>query len=361
MVVTEVLPGLATLGAGALRIAILKGIRINAPDVAFDPLAADDAALAEHCLPPRPVQAQTPVAFANWYRAMASRPGFPPVSPQAPLFGANVQVITGVRRAGTQESSRNWSGAYVRPRRLDPMALVQGRWTVPTTPRFAGGPGFSSSVWVGLDGHDRASRLLPQIGTGQLAFTFPPTEAYPRGRDRDEQTAWWQVWRPSKPGEHVVWQTPIPVPVSKGHAIYAQVQALRPRLLSFFLKNESTNMAYAAFYDLDREDDPPAVRPFERRTAEWVVERPLTPDRDGPEAQPIGLPLAAYGETAFTSCNAATIAPDGTLHEFQLQRARLMRMNVWDDPRQRGRLASLPARVQGADDRLLMRYVPAGA
>lgn len=346
---------LATLAA--LRIAILKGVRINFPTKDFDPLTADDKTLEEHCLPPRPNRQQAPIALANWQYAMQSRPQFPAVSQQPPLFGVNVQVMSRVRRAHSHESSRNWSGAYVRPRNLDPMALVQGRWTVPTTPPFAGGAGFASSVWVGLDGHDRASRLLPQIGTGQLAFTFPPTGEHPRGRDRDEQTAWWQVWRPSAAHDPIVWQTPIPVPVSKGDKIYAQVQVLEPRLLSFYLKNETTNRAYAAFYDLSQDEGVPSGRAFERRTAEWVVERPLTPDREGTEARPIALPLAAYGETTFEACNAATIAADGTLQEFQLQRARLMRMNLWDEPQHRGRLASHAEPL--AHDKLCMKYVPA--
>lgn len=344
-----------------LSIATLAGVLLNRADATFDALSATDEEIRERRLPPRPDAGRAPVAFASWTRAMRTKPAYPPVKADPPLFGtgprgANVMLLASGRRAVTQESSRNWSGAYVRSPSFGPMALVQGRWRVPNTPVFGGGRGFASSVWVGLDGHDPASRLLPQIGTGQLACTFPPSQKHPQGHAVDELTAWWQIWRP---GQKVVWQTPIAVPINRGDRIYAQIHVLTPTVLNFFLKNETTNEAYAADYDLTKDgvQSWPERQSFERRTAEWVVERPLSPDREGVAARPIALPFADYGETVFEDCNAAATAAGGTLEEFQLQRARLMRMNVWDDRMRPGRLASRPERV--GHDKLRMRAVPA--
>jgi hypothetical protein len=340
-----------------IQIARLKGIRISAIDAGFDPLTATDAQLLEHYFPPRPDPLRTPIAHASWAQAMESRP-FCQGAPAPPgAFGQNVVVLMRGLRTKSQESSRNWSGAFVRPRTFDSMALVQGRWTVPDTPRLMRGqPDFASSVWIGLDGHDPASRVMPQIGTGQLARVFPQTPNQPE-TPVDAQVAWWQLWTR---GGRNLWQVPIPIPVERRDSIYAQIHAFDDMRLSFFIKNETKNVAYASHYyfqdDYTSDAVDPALRPLERRTAEWIVERPLSPDRLGPEAKPIALALAKYGTTTFTDCNAATAAPDGTLQEFQLQRAGLIRMNVWDEPGHRGRLASKPERY--GDRGIRMSYVP---
>jgi hypothetical protein len=331
----------------------LKGIRINFPDVAFDALNASDEALGVHFLPPRPDARRAPVAFANWVRAMASRPVFPPQPLDPEATAEHILIRTHANGRVTQESSGNWSGGYVRPRSFESMALVQGRWIVPDTPVFdPAKPGFVSSVWVGLDGHDPASRVIPQIGTGQIAHLYPRPNA-PSIPD-DRQLAWWQLWL--RDNQHR-WQIEIPMEIKRKDRIYAQVHAISSTIVSFYLKNETTNSAYAAHYYLLDDMADPYVTPVERRTADWILERPLIPDRLGPGAKPISVPLADYGETAFTDCNAATVAENGTLREFQLQRAQLIRMNLWDDPTRPGRLASLPERV--GDDVIHMSYVKA--
>jgi hypothetical protein len=161
-----------------------------------------------------------------------------------------------------------------------------------------------------------------------------------------------------------VWQIPTPVPVAEHDRFYGQVQVLDDDIVSFFLKNETQNCAYAAYYDISQTYSGTDLWSFERRTANWILERsqiPLKPDGDAP----LNAPLANYDETAFTDCNAATLNDDGTWREFQLQRARLIRMNEWKDPAkgQRlalgsarpGRLTSMPRRV--GYDALLMKYV----
>jgi len=324
----------------------LKGIRINFPDVTFDALNASDEALSAHFLPPRPDARHAPAAFANWVRAMASRPLFPPQPFDPEETAEHILIRTHPNGGVTQESSGNWSGGYVRPRSFASMALVQGRWIVPNTPVFdPAKPGFASSVWVGLDGHDPASRVIPQIGTGQIAHLYPTGPL-------DQILAWWQLWQRDNPQN---WQVQIPMKIKRGDRIYAQVHAISSTVISYYLKNETTNAAYAAEYHPLDDMALPHVTPVERRTAEWILERPLIPDRLGPGAKPISTPLADYGETAFTDCNAATVSEDGTLREFQLQRARLIQMSLWDDATSPGRHASLPERV--GDDVVHMSYV----
>jgi hypothetical protein len=77
----------------------------------------------------------------------------------------------------------------------------------------------------------------------------------------------------------------------------------------------------------------------------------------GETAKPIYIPLADFGETAFTDCNAVAVSEDSGLQEFQLQRANVTRMNLWDDADHPGRLASEPKRV--GDDVISMEYVAA--
>src|SRR5260221_2293031 len=291
----------------------LKGIKTNFPDQSFDPLAASDEDLARHFLPPRPDSQQAPTAYANWERAMASRPRFPPNTLSSLLFGKDIQIVTYANRTLTQGSSQNWSGGFVRPQNFDAMVLVQGRWIVPDTPVPKEGEVFASSVWIGFDGHDPASRIIPQIGTGQIGLYFPKLSPLPF----DIQVVWWQLWLRENP---TLWQVQIPIPVSRNDRFYGQVQAVDDVTISFYLKNETENVAYAAYYCMEGVDTASDLKPFELRTAEWIVERPRIPDPAGADVAFVP-DFADYGETAFTDCNAVTEAADGTWQEVPLQRA----------------------------------------
>jgi hypothetical protein len=344
----------------------LKGIHTSAPDPSFDPITASDDDLKANYLPPRPDSRAAPAAFANWQRALGTRPRFVasvanPVA-KPPPSGKDRVFFTHSNDGRTQASSGNWSGGYVRPPNDDPLILVQGRWIVPHTQAPTKNTIFASSVWVGLDGYDPASRVMPQIGTGQAFIIIPVSGGF---RIEQSYVAWWQVWLKRHPGKGMLWQQPIPsMPIAPEDRFYGQVQVIDDFTMSFFLKNETRNVAFSAFYDMRADHTGDDLLPLECRTAEWVVERPTVPDTDG--VTPLSVPLADYGETAFTDCNAATRAPSGLLQEFQLQRARLFRMNQWVDlpsstyalappDKEPGRLTSLPRRI--GDDALLMRYV----
>jgi hypothetical protein len=77
----------------------------------------------------------------------------------------------------------------------------------------------------------------------------------------------------------------------------------------------------------------------------------------GSFSEPIPIPFADYGQTAFTDCNAVAVSDESGPQEFQLQRASLIRMNMWDDVAHPGRLASQPGRI--GEDVLEMSYVTA--
>jgi hypothetical protein len=347
----------------------LKGIKTNFPRDGFDALEASDDDLRTYFLPPRPNAQKTPIAFANWQRVMATRPAYPKLVPE-PRLGRDVRIRTRPNKSPTHASSRNWSGSMVRPWNRDDMSLVQGRWIVPETSEAKTDEAFSVSAWVGIDGYDPASRLMPQIGTGFFSYVIRiPSPAGDLIYRQTLMTAWWQVWR--RQGELSTgdlplpqWQVEIPVPIEMGERIYGQVQVIDDYTVSLFLKNETTNSAYAAFYDMRCDYTGTNLIPFECRTAEWIVERPMIPFFDD-ASRPWSVPLADYGEISFTDCNAATLATDGTWTELQMQRARLVRMNEWDDVSKAGhialssqfpgRLNSMPRRID--DDVLDMTFI----
>jgi hypothetical protein len=338
--------GMRELDPGALAI-IEPRLKINLPPAGFDPLTASARQCAKHFLPPRPDAAQAPLAHRLWMQAMSPPLTFPAAPKSLAAFLGSIQSAAGPARmngsGSLKESSQNWSGGFVRPRDFNPMVLVQGEWTVPEVSAPAGlGDGVTaSSIWVGLDGHDPASRSLPQIGTGQYVSVTG-------GVARPLLFAWWEWWDRDDPlaqGQIVLRS----FPVRAGDRIYAQVQALTPTLVSLFIRNMTTGLALPLCYAA-----PPGRRGVklrvEGRTAEWIVERPSMPGAQPPRH----FPLADYGSAVFRACNAAS-GTAAALREGQLQRARLLEMNVWDAGEPAGALVSAPERV--GRDSLRVRYV----
>jgi hypothetical protein len=325
-----------------------KGIYINFPPPGFDPRNASPQDLDKFFLPPRPDSVRAPHAFANWYRAMSPPLIFPDNQQDLRELFALGPFRSRHREQGTsslsEESSRNWSGGYVRPRNFDKMALVQGSWTAPqpAAPPGAGDGTYASSVWVGLDGHDPASRSMPQIGTGQYVNLA-------QGIATNTVFAWWQWWQW---GDLSTIQMPIlSVPVNAGDTIYAQVHAVGINTAQFFIKNVSTGDCFP--FAFVPQAPPPiginAIAPrIEGRTAEWIVERPTKPGTNQ------RFTLANYHQATFWDCNAATDGGSG-LQEFQFQREVLIRMNDWDDLTQPGTLISSPRRT--GDDAMDVTYI----
>ena len=350
------------------RMALLEArVSVNPPEPGFDPLDADEATLIHHRLPPRPDAKTAPVAHANWVSAMSGKPEF---IGRIASFEAGPRSFT---RAGgssdfPHESSKNWSGSYVRPLDFSKMALVQGRWTVPgpKNPKPGTHGIYASSTWVGLDGRDPTSRSLPQIGTGQYFVDViipgipgtPPTPII-----GSAVFAWWQWWDRDDPDSKQVTLHQF-LPVNIGDSIYAQVQILPPGtvnknpqpIASLYIKNETTNRAFPAYVIPPTPlDPPPAYLSVEARTADWILERTAVPG----QPLPTYFGLANFNSVTFVNRNAA-IQAGPILQDIPLDRGRLIRMNAWDDPDRPGREVSTPTLLgtnPTADD-LNLSYVP---
>lgn len=327
------------------------GLKINFPPENFDPLHASAQELDKYFFPPRPDAVKAPTAYQLWAHAMSPPRNYPKMPEKLEaMLASNRSRSRPLRTSASgivQEASQNWSGTYVRPRDFNPMVLVQGQWKVPkpSAPAGSGDGTYASSIWVGLDGHDPASRSLPQLGTAQRVKVKG-------GVAKRYLEAWWQWWDRDDPlGQQIAIKN---FPVKPKDEIYAQVQALTPTLVSLFIKNMTTGLTLPMWYEAP---PPPAsgrinILPVhvEGRTADWIVERPAIPNTNPPQP----YVLADYGSTTFSNCNAASGSVNG-LNE-QLQRSRLIEMNVWDEPAHPGVLVSHPARVNSTT--LKVDYVP---
>lgn len=311
----------------------------------FDPSKVTDDFIRENNLPPRPA---TRTALDNWMRALKESE-FPEPRPLLMAAADTAPRLRSIQSPqGSQEASRNWSGAYVRPRGGN-MVLVQGWWTMPAVPPGAT-PAQTYSIWVGLDGHDPASTLMPQIGVGYLGEKVG-------GVPQQKAFAWWQWWDEFNPQGL---QTIIPeVPVEQGDEIYAQVMALDQDEVSFLIVNTTKRKAFHSISPAPtlgpNNQRRPKTAQIEGRTAEWIVEQPTLFDR--PDLKDVEL--GKYGKAVFKHCTAASRDEDGNLVEFQLEHARAMRMNLWYDRSNPGRVASVPT-IDRAKGELELTYVGPG-
>lgn len=330
------------------------------PAPPFDPsdrTTVTDEFLRRYCLPPRPTTSQ---AYANWLCALTDCT-FPagPLTPDQEELAATLARIkprSFPAREASQETSRNWSGAYVRPRPHEgDLLLVQGWWRMPKMPlndppdRIA----FTYSMWAGLDGHDPTSKLMPQVGVGYRILRIPIVPESSVTVTVKASFFWYQWWDKFFPEQ---WQQPVVfIALNEGDLIYAQVAVLGVNKVSFFIKNQSTGQAFTLYSSaptVSRAGKPRPVPPtIERRTAEWILERPHLPDFKDYEVK-----LGRYGQADFSNCIAVTRTADGQDHEFALEHARTMRMVDWNDRDKPGRIVSVPT-IDRKHGRLRLDYV----
>src|SRR3954447_5247853 len=198
----------------------------------FDLRTASDEQLAEFYLPPRPDPAREPGAYELWIKAMSGPLQWPDLGDRSPAdllmrasMGASLQ-------AGVQEASSNWSGAIARTFDASRIRSIYGLWQVPD-PKLAphgAGPVFASSAWIGLDGHDPASRSLPQLGSGHWLDRSS-------GTDVKTVFLWWEWFIRDWPLNHYY---KIEMPVKSKDWIYAQITKKGPATASFCLVNLSS-------------------------------------------------------------------------------------------------------------------------
>jgi hypothetical protein len=325
-----------------------KGLQINFPPPDFDPRGADDDRLRQFFLPPKPDRNLAPIAYATWQRIMSSPIVWPTMPPdQGPVSDEFLQTLfaesplrSQARLAGdtTQEPSGNWSGAYIRPRDFGAMSLVQGLWQIPDPiPPVPRPDTYASSAWVGLDGHDPASRSMPQMGTAQWVTLDD------NGATEPQLYAWWQWWvRDAAQNGHVAIRG---IRTDPRDLIYAQVQAINDVTASLFLINLSSHMAFPLWFNIEPAQPPltgpnPLPAHIEGRTAEWILERPQHIDSTAL------YQLANYGRVAFQACGGVSSSLNQSA-DRDLTYARLVRMTSWDLPGDPviGRVVSLPRRA----------------
>jgi hypothetical protein len=334
----------------ALAAIVNSRVSVNFPPPGFDPRAATDDELARFFLPPRPDRRTAPAAFRYWTWVMSPPLTFPPTPDNAEELFLTATARSRHRLINspglTEETSNNWSGGCVRPGDFNRMTEVHGTWTVPEPAVPANAPvqRYESCAWIGIDGHEPASRAMPQLGTHHDI-------AIDSGAPKPDLFAWWQWWRRDQPHlPHLIFND---IDIARDDVLAAILTVLADGVVSFVIKRTRSGLAVPFHCDPPTVTDDDA-RPLhlEGRTAEWIVERSSNVNEPH-----LPFQLADYGEVGFTECNAVS-GRGASANEQQLQRARLIRMNVWDDPTQWGRLVSLPHRGStAAQDSLAVEYI----
>ena len=260
-----------------------------------DPQIATDAVLGHYGLPRRPNPDTHPVRFAFWNKMFT-----PPKSRERVSFvnakdgfdyeklpKRTMPPIPGEPAGGHQESSLNWSGAYVTPRDGRMFTEVHAAWRVPGVRRpadqgSADGPRalvessqsseYRSSTWIGLDGQRRYfNASLPQIGTSQFVGVsgIGSVTKTPPG-------VWWQWWLKDAANPLPIL---LPLPVRVGDLIMASIFIENPTQVKFLIANHTQGIVCTPFIETEPtsylgEYGPPGPVRVSGATAEWIMERP---------------------------------------------------------------------------------------
>ena len=200
-------------------------------------------------------------------------------------------ALTGFPRLRFWEStSGNWSG-YAVPLDTtgtrDTFSAVQGTWTIPLvtgllTPTY-------SSAWVGIDGY--TSDSVEQIGTeqdwtGKSVSNYVWFEMYPN-------YAYEITGFPAKPGDSISAKV-----VYEGQS---NVRVGRRTEVESVFQLTITNNTEKASYTVPSSYTS-STASFARSSAEWILEAPASSSI---------LPLADYGATSFSSCEATSVHSGG--------------------------------------------------
>ena len=239
-----------------------------APPEAFNALQADDATLAKHGLPIRPVG--HPERLKQWEQSMARPMHF--IEPTFKRMDKNRHVPRQRRVTDATESSDNWSGVVAFAPAGSSFESVAGQWNVPQpNPSSPDGTSYSS-FWIGIDG-DGSSDVF-QAGVECEASTSGRT-IYP----------WWE-WFP----ENEVQISNFPV--SAGHVLHCVLNVISNTSGSVFLHNLNTGVATAF------QITAPSGTALTGNSAEWIGERPSIDNKI--------TNLADFGEVDFSNVSAFT-------------------------------------------------------
>jgi Peptidase A4 family len=251
----------------------------------YDLLAAKACELDCFGIPPRPTE---PHLLKFWEKLVSK-----------PFHGRKAKTGQLLASEGWQtqppsdlESSLNWSGAMVFPPRPRRITMAVAGWIAPEVRNpslpalFAEEDAPKTLVWVGLDGHNgRLPKIsCPQIGT----FHTPDVTA------RYQHFAWFYWWYHDPKELQIARITNLEI--DPGDEILAGVWIMISGDVSLFIKNQSTGEYRCTL--MKRKDLPKDIEPL-GSSADWVVERPTAPRKDGKL-----FPLADYGTVDFKYCMA---------------------------------------------------------
>lgn len=281
------------------------------PDRDFNFARATNDQLAEFGLPLRPDKQTQPLQYAFWADIFSRRPVLRRL--ELPLPEVRETQASLLHAAGAfwprLQSSSNWSGAYVKPRRGRTFGKIYGTWQVPAVQEGRPtGADYGMSTWIGLDGQRRYFHAsLPQMGTGHF-ISLAGSSAQP-----PVYKAWVQWWDrfslPPPPPKDLT------VAVQPGDVVSCilTVSAAGDEAGCFF-ENVSTNEAVTLAIQA------PAGMRVSGATAQWITERPAI----HPTADPYAF--ARYNTLLFSDCLAVATAPGRPDEERQLSGARLLKM-----------------------------------
>ena len=176
--------------------------------------------------------------------------------------------------ATREETSENWSGAYITPHDASMFTEIRGRWQVPTPvgpPPTEPGPvtdgTYVSSIWVGLDGQRRYfNSSLPQIGTEQTVIVNS-------GVGTPSVRTWFQWWMPGdKDGP--IYFSDAQFKADLGDVVTCVVTVKSPTTADVSIKNDTTGV-YVLPFQITSPTNSAGQQPrISGATAEWIVERP---------------------------------------------------------------------------------------
>ena len=344
-------PAVAADGAGDLPLPVTRVFRAPEPDIVAK--GATPTMLAEFGLPPRP---DDPALLKLWERLLVPlptivQPIFEPDRGHRPggldPGPSNGAVAGGLGNSTRWGRSSNWSGAYIAARDGERFSAVWGSWTVsePEPPegvaaatRPPGGQ-YRCSTWIGLDGHRRHSRSLPQMGTTRIV-TVPGD-----GVMRREIVAWHQWWVRDEADPHPM--NIVNFPLRAQDQVACALWVTGPNRVAFAMKNLRADLLMV--WEVEHQ-----AAPVEGSAAEWIVERPT---EVGTTAV---YELAKYGTERFTGCAAESRRALGDARGTcrDLAGARLVRMyKPFDGPQHRTAFISVPKKLGDAEIEVSYRGV----
>ena len=305
-----------------------KATQFIRPVQLIDWLTVRNETLVNLGLPAQPDRETEPLAWALWHEFF---------TPELELIegGFTFSAIatefrhyreTVVPYASRDETSSNWSGAYVMPDRGRRFKEIYGIWKVPAVTPPAQGPAspsdtYHSSIFIGLDGQRRnAADSLPQIGTRQdIDATGTHYET------------WWE-WFARGQGN---WPTQTPLQVAAGQSVMCWLTVISPVKIRFMMRNLDTPFGLVFTHSARSPISPMGIPGV---TAEWVMERPTGKTGDMER-------LPEYDDFSFHQCIAVADGQNTGRKYHDLTAARLIRMIERRYPPSRGTLISLPARI----------------